>query len=165
MCRKPYHLRRIRESTDAENAAKAHIDALIARQLPSVRATAENWRNGVGFGAVASTLVGVFKAPELVKSATAQEIANGTWLLGISIVLAVASFALALRASFGWPAFETISTENDLRQWESNEIAITVGCLWVSMALVIPAFLGFCTAAGVLIFHVPLPLQFPSWQQ
>ncbi|MCT7361560.1 hypothetical protein [Mycolicibacterium llatzerense] len=128
MCRKPYCVLRVREATDAEIAATARIDVLISQQLPSVRTTAENWRNGVGFGAVAS-------------------------------------FSLALQASFGWPAFKAISTENDLRQWESSEVAATIRYLRTSMILVIPAFLGFCAASAVLIFHVPLPWQFPPWRQ
>lgn len=163
--RKPYHPVRIREATDAEIAAKTRIEKLIAQQLPTVRATAQNWRNGVGFGAVASTLVGLFKAPEIIKNATAQQVANGGWLLGISILLAVASFACALRASFGWPSFKSIGSEDQLRQWESAETAATIKHLRRSMVLAIVAFLGFCTAAAVLIFHVPLPLQFPRWDQ
>lgn len=165
MCGKPYRVVRIREATDAEIAAKARIETQIAQQLPSVRATAQNWRNGVGFGAVASTLVGVFKAPEIVKNATEQQISNGAWLLGISVALAVGSFVLALRASFGWPAFKAVATESDLRQWESQEVAATIRYLRASMVLVVPASLGFCAAVGVLIFHVPLPWQFPSWHQ
>jgi hypothetical protein len=165
MCRRPYRVARIREATDAEIAAKARIDDLVARQLPSVRATAQNWRNGVGFGAVASTLVGLFKAPDIIKGASEQQVANGAWLLGIGVLLAVLSFSGALRASFGWPAFERIASESDLRRWESDELAATIRYLRWSMVLAVLAFLGFCAASAVLIFHVPLPVHFPTWDR
>lgn len=165
MSRRPYRVKQIREATDAEVAAKALIDDLIARQLPSMRATAQNWRNGVGFGAVASTLVGLFKAPDIIKGASEQQVANGAWLLGISIVLAVLSFSGALRASFGWPSFQWITSESDLRRWESVELVTTIRYLRWSMVLAVLAFAGFCSASAVLIFNVPLPAQFPAWHQ
>lgn len=159
-----YEVVGIRPATDAEIAAKARLAELAAQQLTSVRTTAQNWRNSVGFGAVASTLVGLFTAADIVKNAPVKSLTDGAWLVGIGIIVAISSFSCALRSSFGWPSFVSLNSEDDLREWESHEAAKTISYLRWSMILAVVAFLIFCVGYAVLIFHVPLPFHFPQWQ-
>jgi hypothetical protein len=159
-----YRVIKIREATDVEIATKIRLDQLAAQQLPGVRAAAQNWRNGVGFGTLATTVLGVLKTPDIVKVAPPQQVADGAWLLGMGILVAIAAFSCALRASFGWPAFAAIASEDDLRLWESKEVAATICYLRWSMALTVAALILLCASYAVLIFGIPIPFHLPTWR-
>lgn len=162
--KRTYRVKGIRPATDAEIATKTRLDELAERQLSSVRDTAQNWRNNVGFGAIASAVVGLLQTPDIVKSASPQQVADGAWLLGIAVVVTAASFACALRASFGWPRWTTITSADALRQWEDREVGATIFYLRWSMIVAVPGFLALCAGYAVMIFDIPLPIHFPGWQ-
>ncbi len=149
-----------RPATRSEIADAQRRAELIDAQLPSVRASAQNWRNGVGLGTLASGFVGLLTAPEIVQSASDRAVTNGGWILLIATVVAVISLALAMRASFGWPKAITLTGKDSLREWTSNELSRTVFYLRASMILTLAALTLYTMAFSVLIFHVESPIDF-----
>lgn len=153
-----------RRATPAEKNAAAQIAQMRWTQLATVRATAENWRNGIGAATTASTAVTFLAAPAALKVSTPANIVNGGWLLGIALIIATVSVGLALRASFGWPKQINVTTMDAIRQWEDEELITTVRMLRTSMILSVVALALLGVSGAVLIFQVPLPFTLPSWE-
>ncbi|OBA37423.1 hypothetical protein [Gordonia sp. 852002-51296_SCH5728562-b] len=161
---KSFRITATRAATDAEIEYRKRRDALAESQLAAVRSAAQNWRNSIGLGTLASTLVGLVATPDIIKAQSNQQIADAAWLLGIGVLGATIAFICALRASFGWPRLHALTTENDFRRWQSNETATTICYLRFSVFFTLIAFVSLCLGYAVLLFHIPLPLHFPTWQ-
>lgn len=150
-------------------ASQAEIDeandlSRIARaQLPIVRHAATNWRNGVGLGGVLAIVVPLTSGPEAIESLGEQEKFNTAWLLGIGAVLTFVSLALAMYASFGWPAPAKIGHTGGLREWEQKEVAVASWCLRFSMVAALVALLSLGYGVAVMVFDVPSLIAFPGW--
>lgn len=151
-------------------ASQSEIDeaedlAVIARQqLPIIRQAATNWRNGVALGSVLALVVPAAIGPDSIQVLSSQEKFNVAWLLGIGTLLAVASLALAMFASFGWPTPARIGTTGGLRSWEATAVRTASWCLSISMFLAVAALLALGSGLAVTLFGVPWPWDFPGWE-
>ena len=160
---KGYKVVSARPATDTEAGEARRLQSLSRDQLGSVRAAAQNWRNGVGLGGILAGATSLSAVPDAIAAASRQSVTDSAWLLGLGAIFTVISLALAMRSSFGWPRVIKISSMDALRSWEYSELRRTVACLRLSMisATVAVALLGLGVA--VLVFQIPWPWHFPTW--
>ncbi|WP_145985702.1 hypothetical protein [Microbacterium phyllosphaerae] len=132
-------------------------------QLYTVRAIAQNWRNGVGLAAVGGGAIAFLAAPDVLKEATRQSVVDGGYLLLFGAVLTVIAVVFAMRASFGWPLQLKIVDENTLQEWEAKETNRSVWLLRFSMIFSGLALVAFAYASAVLLFGVPFFWHQVDW--
>lgn len=148
-------------ATIAQNVQKREMHR---RELTSVRAMAQNWRNGVGLSGIAGGAVGLIAIPTVISAADRTSVVDGAHLLLFGALFAAVAMGLALLASFGWPKRLDVSEPHTLAKWEVEEVDRSVRYLGASMiaAVVATAVLG--CAGAVLLFEVPLFFHFADWK-
>lgn len=152
-----------RPANQAEIDEANDLSKIAQAQLPIVRQTATNWRNGVGLGGVLAIVVPLITGPEAIKSLCEQEKFNTAWLLGIGAALTFVSLAIAMYASFGWPSLAKIGRTGGLRKWEQKEAVVASWCLIFSMIAALGALLFLGYGVAVMVFDVPSLIKFPGW--
>lgn len=152
------HIQSARPASPRSVERAARIRKLYGGQLSTVRAMAQNWRNGVGLATVLGGAVALLAIPDVIKSANQRSIEDGGLLLIVGAATAILSVLLSLRASFGWPKRVDVTRPSSLELWEIAETIRSVWFLRISVALAVVSLVALGLACAVLIFHVALPL-------
>ena len=118
--------------TDKRWAQRAN--ELQFTELAGVRATAEQWRNGL------AALTGLLAITAVVISPGLADKLDPGWRLAVGVVAAVGLLALlfgtfeAMHAAFGVPGDGFLMTGERLRQWESQQTRDTTRALATARA-------------------------------
>lgn len=156
--------------TEARPADPAEVSQNIRKremhrqELQSVRAMAQNWRNGVGLSGIAGGAVGLIAIPAVIAAASRASIVDGAHLLLFGAVITAIALWLALRASFGWPTRLVVDEPHSLARWEADEAERSVRYLWASIITTMLAAVVLGAAGAVLVFEVPLFFHFADWE-
>jgi len=123
---------------------------LQLKQLDSVRANAEQWRNGLAALTALLTAVTIIKGPDTVDGLSDPGRHRLVVLLGTGFVSLLVGTFCAMRAAFGTP-HKLRFTGEDLRGFEEKEIGLAKNYMRASRGLMLLGVILVAAATGNIL--------------
>jgi hypothetical protein len=147
--------------TPLEVSEARRIRAAARDELPSIRRTAESWRNAGFISAGIALAGGVIAGPDAVTDLPSPFKLLAILMLACTFVAGMVSATLAVLASIGWPSWIEASTPKALQQWEATTAENAIKQLKTSMLLAGVALL-LAGSTIVLVLVAAEPTQVSS---